>query len=280
MAATTHPHRRSRAALHPLRSGSARYLVTHRSLLWRTTRNELQARYAGSHLGRIWVLLAPLLLLVVYSVTYVAIFHTKIAGLTTWEYVFFIFSGLVPYLMAAEALANGVVAVLSNKSVLNNTVFPIDLTPVKSVLVAQATMIVGLVVTVIGSALVGDLHWTVVFLPVIWTLQMLGLIGIVWFISLLNILFRDIQNFLTPVLMIILIISPYAYTPDSVPTSLRLLIYLNPFAYFVVAYQQVLVLGLSPGPLHWVALLLLGIVPFLAGSWFFATAKRVIIDYV
>jgi lipopolysaccharide transport system permease protein len=199
-------------------------LRTHRVLLWRTTKNELQARYAGSHLGRFWVFLAPLLLLVVYSVTYVAIFHTKIAGLTTWEYVFFIFSGLVPYLMAAEALANGVVAVLSNKSVLNNTVFPIDLTPVKSVLVAQATMIVGLVVTIIGSAAVGDLHWTVLLLPVLWMLQIMGLIGITWFISLLNVLFRDIQNLLTPVLMIILIISPYAYTADIVPNSLKHLI--------------------------------------------------------
>lgn len=279
MAVASHLLRRARG-FHPLAEGSARYLVTHRTLLWRTTKNELQARYAGSHLGQFWVLLAPLMLLIVYSTTYVVIFHTKVAGLTTWEYVFFIFSGLVPYLMAAEALANGVVAVLANKSVLNNTVFPIDLTPVKSVLVAQATMVVGLVVTIIGAAAVGDLHWTIVLLPAVWLLQMMGLIGIAWFISLLNVIFRDIQNLLTPLLMIILIVSPYAYTPDIVPGSIRLLIYLNPFAYFVVAYQQVVVLGLVPGPLHIVALLFLGIVPFVAGSWFFARAKRVIIDYV
>jgi hypothetical protein len=47
-----------------------------------------------------------------------------------------------------------------------------------------------------------------------------------------------------------------------------------------VAYQQILVLGLIPSPLHIVALVILGVGPFVAGSWFFATAKRVIIDYV
>jgi lipopolysaccharide transport system permease protein len=159
-------------------------------------------------------------------------------------------------------------------------VFPIDLAPVKSVLISQAIMATGIAITVVGSAVVGTLRWTVVLLPVVWALQVLGLIGIVWMLSLLNVIFRDIQNILTPVLMIILIASPFAYTPNLVPDSLRPLILLNPFAYFVVAYQQIIVLGRVPSADHAIALLVLGIVPFVAGSWFFATAKRVIVDYV
>ena len=264
----------------PVRDGSARYLKSHRGLLWRITRNELRARYAGSHLGNVWVVLAPALLLVVYAVTYVAILRIRLAGLTSAEYVIFIFSGLVPYLMSAEALSTGVTSVLTNKAVLNNTVFPIDLAPVKAVLTAQATMVVGMTATLVGAAAIGTFSWTVVFLPVIWFLNVVSLIGIVWFLSLLNVIFRDIQNLLTPVLMMMLIISPIAYTPEIVPDSLKPLILLNPFAYFVVAYQQVITLGLYPGPLHAVALVLLAIVPFAAGSWFFSAAKRVIVDYV
>lgn len=263
-----------------LRDGSARYLRSHRRLLWGVTRNELSARYAGSHLGMFWVMLAPTLVLAVYAVTYVAIFKIRLAGLTSTEYVIFIFSGLVPYLMAADALANGVGSVIANKSVLSNTVFPIDLAPVKAVLTSQVIMAVGMGVTIIGSALVGTLRWTVVLLPPIWALQALGLIGIVWFISLLNVIFRDIQNFLTPILMMMLIISPIAYTPEIVPESLKPLILLNPFAYFVVAYQQILVLGLVPSLAHSAVMVVLAVVPFLLGSWFFATAKRVIVDYV
>jgi lipopolysaccharide transport system permease protein len=263
-----------------VRQGSARYLLSHRQLLWRVTRNDLNARYAGSHLGTLWVFLAPVLILIVYAVTYVEIFRVRLAGLSSAEYVIFIFSGLVPYLMAADALVNGVTSVVANKSVLSNTVFPIDLAPVKSVLISQAIMTTGIAVTVIGSAVVGTLRWTVVLLPVIWGLQVLGLIGVTWMLSLLNVIFRDIQNILTPVLMIILIASPFAYTPNLVPDSLRPFILLNPFAYFVVAYQQTIVLGRLPGIDHAIALVLLGVVPFLAGSWFFATAKRVIVDYV
>lgn len=263
-----------------LREGSARYLVSHRSLLWRIASNELRARYAGSHLGNVWVVLTPALLLVVYALTYVAILKIRLAGLSEWEYVIFIFSGLVPYLMTAEALVSGATSVIANKSVLNNTVFPIDLAPVKVVLIAQATMVTGMTVTLVGAALIGTLRWTIVLLPAIWLLNIVALIGVNWFISLLNVVFRDIQNFLTPLLMIMLIISPIAYTPEIVPDSLKPLILLNPFAYFVVAYQQVIVLGIAPRLDHALALLLLALVPFIAGSWFFARAKRVIVDYV
>jgi len=269
-----------RNALHPFSTGSARFLVSHRTLLRRTTVNELQSRYAGSHLGVLWVILAPILILAVYALTYVGILQVRLAGLSSAEYVIFIFSGLVPYLMAADALVNGVGSVIANKSVLSNTVFPIDLAPVKSVMMSQAIMVSGMVVTIIGSAFVGSLHWTVVLLPLVWGLQVIGLIGIAWCLSLLNVIFRDIQNFLTPALMIILIASPFAYTPSIVPQSLRPLILLNPFAYFVVAYQQILVLGLTPGIGHTVVLVALAVVPFVVGSWFFSTAKRVIVDYV
>ena len=59
----------------------------------------------------------------------------------------------------------GVTSVIANKSVLSNTVFPIDLTPVKAVLTSQATMVVGLTVTITGAAIVGTLSWTIVLLP-------------------------------------------------------------------------------------------------------------------
>ena len=115
--------------------GSARYLRTHLGLLWRTTEDEaictmrLTPRKpvdAGSPTS-----------VLVYSITYVEILRIHLAGLDKYEYVIFIFSGLVPYLMAAEALSAGVSSVLANKAALNNTVFPIDLAPVKAVLTSQ-----------------------------------------------------------------------------------------------------------------------------------------------
>lgn len=263
-----------------LSRGSARYLRTHRALLWRITRNEVAARHAGSFLGSFWVFVAPLLILTVYALTYVVIFGTTIAGLTKYDYTLFIFAGLAPYLMTAESIGTGVGSVIANKSVLNNTVFPIDLAPVKAVLGSQGTMVVGMAATIVGGIFVHTLHWTIVLLPFVWLLNILWLIGVIWILSLLNVVFRDLQNMIAAILMVMLIISPFAYTVDSVPAALKPLIVFNPFAYFVVAYQQVVILGIVPSVGHTIVLIVLSVGTFALGSWFFGNAKRVIIDYV
>jgi lipopolysaccharide transport system permease protein len=182
--------------------------------------------------------------------------------------------------MAADALANGVGSVLANKSVLSNTVFPIDLVPVKPVLTAQGVMVAGMAVVLLGLVLTGSLHWTIVILPVIWFLQIVWLAGINWFLSLFNVVFRDLQQLLTAILMMLLVASPFAYTPAMVPPQLRLMILLNPFAYFVIAYQKVLVLGELPTMTQWLVLILITLGMFGLGSWFFNQTKRAVIDYV
>lgn len=260
--------------------GSARYFRSHGKLLYRVTRNDLAARHAGSHLGIGWIFLAPLLVLAIYSLIYLEIFKVRVAGLSSTEYVIYIFCGLVPYLATAEAMATGVTSVLTNKSVLNNTVFPIDLAPVKAVLSSQAIMVAGLVVVVVGALLTGNRHGTLALLPVIWALHVVWLIGVNWVISLLNVIFRDLQNMLNAILMIMLVASPIAYTPDMVPSALKPLLAINPFAYFVVAYQQVIMLGIYPSIPHSALLVFMSLAAFIVGSWFFDRAKRVIIDYV
>jgi lipopolysaccharide transport system permease protein len=262
------------------RLGSARYLRSHWRLLWRVTKHDLRQRYAGSFLGLGWAMLAPLLLLAIYGVVYIEVFRIRVPDLSTSEYVFYVFSGLVPYLVCADAISQGVTSVITNKAVLNNTVFPIDLTPVKPVLGAQVTMATGLAVVLVGAAATMELHTTLVLLPVIWLLNVLWLMGVNWILSVLNVMFRDLQNVITVLLMATLVASPIAYTPEMVPATLKPLLYLNPMAYFVIAYQQTIMLGVWPSLLRALVLVVMSIATFAFGAWFFARVKRVIVDYV
>lgn len=260
--------------------GSARFLRTHWSLLWRVTNHETRQRYAGSLLGLGWAFLAPLLILFIYAVVYLEIFRIKVPNLSSTEYVIYVFTGLVPYLATAEAIGVGTSAVIANKAVLNNTVFPIDLAPIKPVLSSQYVMVAGMTAVLAGAIFTGNLHKTIVLLPVIWIANILWLAGVNWLLSLLNVIFRDLQNLVSAVLMVMMVASPIAYTPDMVPSGLKLLLALNPFAYFVVAYQQIIMLGIWPSLPHMIVLALMTLVTFVAGSWFFDRGKRVIVDYV
>jgi len=259
---------------------STRFLISHRRLLLRVARHELRARYAGSVLGVGWAVLTPLVMLCVYASVYLVIFQVKVPGLSATQYVLLIFSGLVPFLATSEALVAGVGAVVANKSVLSNTVFPIDLAPAKAVLLSQVTMVVGFLAIVVVLGATGGLSWTILLAPIIWGLHLLALLGLTWILSLVNLVFRDLQNGMGLALMGLMIASPIAYTPEMVPPGLKMLIILNPFAYFVIAYQKLLVLGQLPPLWEILVLVTISTGTFLVGGYFFSRAKLVLIDYV
>lgn len=254
--------------------------MSHASLLLRVTWNDLGRRYAGSVLGIGWVVVAPAALFALYGAVYLLIFRVQVPGLDHTGYVLYIFSGLVPYLMTAEALSGGVGSVVVNRSVLNSTVFPIDLAPVKAVLAAQGSMLVGMVVTIGAVVATGRAHWTLFLVPVVWVLQVVALIGVTWILSLVNVVIRDLQNLIALLLVILMVASPIAYTPSMVPASLRAVLLLNPLAYFVITYQRLIVLGQLPDPTTAVLLVVSSIGLFVLGGWFFARVKSVMVDYV
>jgi lipopolysaccharide transport system permease protein len=260
--------------------GSVQILRSHGRLLWRVTVNDVKQRYAGSTLGFAWAFIAPLLVLGIYALIYLEIFRVRVPTLDSQEYVVYVFCGLVPYLAAAEAIGLGVGSVIANKSVLNNTVFPIDLAPIKPVLSTQTVMAVGMTTVLLGVVFTGNIHPTLVLLPVVWLLNLVWLAGVNWILSVLNVIFRDLQNLVSAILMVMLVASPIAYTPDMVPAALKPILALNPFAYFVVAYQQVIILGIWPSVPHMVILVVMSLATFWFGSWFFARTRRLIVDYV
>jgi lipopolysaccharide transport system permease protein len=259
---------------------STKFLMSHRQLLWQVALNELRARYAGSVFGIGWAVLTPLIFLALYAGVYLVIFRVKVPGLSSLQYVLLIFTGLVPFLTTSEALANGVGAVVANKAVLSNTVFPIDLAPVKAVMLSQVSMVVGYTVILLALLATGTASWTIVLFPVVWALHVTALLGLTWILSLINLVCRDLQSLIGIIMMALMIVSPIAYTPEMVPANLKVLILLNPFAYFVIAYQSVMILGQLPMWWQSLILVLLSVGLFSLGGYFFNRAKRVLIDYV
>ncbi len=110
---------------------------------------------------------------------------------------------------------------ITNRAVLNNTVFPIDLTPIKPVLSApgrHSHRHDGRRLLRRGAT--GTSTSTIVLLPAILLLNILWLAGVNWLLSILTVMFRDLQNLVAAILMVMLVASPIAYTPDMVPSQL------------------------------------------------------------
>lgn len=262
------------------RRNSISLVPRHWGMLVRATLGDLKRRYAGSLLGIGWTVLTPFVLLTIYTVVYLVIFQVKARNLTPIEYTLLIFSGLVPFLMTNESIISAVNSIVANQAVLANTVFPVDLLPVKSVLASQATMTVGMSSILIMLVLTRSMSWTVLLLPFIWMFHILAIIGFTWILSLANLALRDISNIITLGMVAVMVVTPIAYTREMVPANLKLVLLVNPMAYFVLAYQDILIRGRIPetGTMVFIVAFSTGL--FLLGGWFFHRMKQVMLEYV
>lgn len=254
-------------------------LIKHRRLLFATTIHEVRTRYIGTTFGLLWAFLYPVLFLGLYAVVYTMIFRVRLGGYTTIDYVLLIFSGLIPFLGFSEALGSGVGAVTGNKGLVKNTLFPIELIPVRTALACSVTMLVGLSILLAVLWMRGIIHATQALVPIILVLQLIFTIGVLWLLSSLNVFFPDIGHLTSVLILFLMLVSPIAYTHDMIPSNLMPLMYPNPLYYLIMLYRDAIVIG-TVKPMLLTVFAFMAVASFASGYFVFSRLKTIFVDYV
>jgi lipopolysaccharide transport system permease protein len=100
-----------------------------------------------------------------------------------------------------------------------------------------------------------------------------------WIFSLMHLVFKDVEQLIQYLAVILMIITPIAYTSDMVPRQLVMITVVNPLYYFVCAYQDLIVYERLPQPGVCGVLSALGLGTFCLGYRVFVRAKKVFYDY-
>jgi lipopolysaccharide transport system permease protein len=256
-----------------------RAIYRHRRILWSTTMTDLRGLYAGSIFGMAWVFIGPILMLAVYALIYAVIFRVRPAQMDVEEYVLYVFCGLVPFLTFASSLIAGAGSLAANRHLLLNTVFPAELIPVRNVLVATAAMPGSVIIIFVSQTLLGNLSLKFLIVSLVMMFELMFVIGLSWILALVMLLLRDIQQILAYLIMILLVITPIAYTPDMVPAQLKLLIYFNPLFYYVISFQSLVILDKFPPPDVVAIGTINSLMLFCCGYWTCTRARQAFYDY-
>lgn len=249
-----------------------------RRLFFRSVINELRSMYAGTLLGLVWIVFGPVLMLIIYTVIYAVIFQVRVPNFTIQEYILNVFSGLVPFLAFAQGLSAGTGSLKSGRSLFFNMNYPTELIAPKYVFVAYVMLPVGMLMTLAGDAIVSELSWWWLGVPVIMLLQLMFSVGVAYYLSLISLVIRDIQFMIQYLMMALLVITPIAYTPDMISGKLATLLYVNPLFYYVYSYQHLILLN-SPPPMDvLVTALVISVVTFVTGFLFFQRARGALSD--
>jgi len=257
----------------------ARLIVGRRRLLASVTRVELSKRYSGSLFGQLWIFLHPAMLLSIYLFLFLIVFRVRFPGYSDFRFVLYIFTGLVPFIGLSEAISTGVLCLKQNIHLVKNVMIPLEFIPIRAVAVASVTMFASLgilMVLLLGS---GEIHLSMLALPIVVGLQLLMHVGVVFFLSPIALGFPDLSYFTNLALLFLMFISPIAFRIDMVPEPARLLVQLNPVYYQTEVYRSILLDGQLPALLPALVYtgLCLGI--FALGSVFFRRFQGVLADY-
>jgi lipopolysaccharide transport system permease protein len=258
---------------------TARLILANRRLLGAVTRVELRKKYAGSALGLLWVALQPALLLAAYLFIYMVVFRVRFPGFSSFDYVLYVFCGLVPYLGFMEALTTGSLSLKQNMHLVKNVMIPIELVPVRSVMLGLAGQLASLAIVVLLLGANGSLTPRVIWLPAVVVLQLMLLFGLTWILASLTVALPDVTYVLNLAVFLLMFLSPIGFTPDMVPPEYRAVVYLNPVFYMIEAYRGVLLDTSVADSRVFAIYVVMALAVFAAGAAFFRRFKGVLVDY-
>lgn len=241
-------------------------------LAWR----DLRVRYAQTIIGITWALFNPLINLLLLSFVF-----NQIAGLTTEGIPPLLYgaAGLIGWTFFAESMNKAGESFLANQEMVRKIYFPRLALPISAVLSSLPDLLISLFLFIAlmifyGFFMISNLWGLLILFPVL--LLAASSAGI-W-VSALTIRFRDFR-FITPVILRIgLFAVPITYSARSIPEGAVTLIYfLNPLAGIVEGFKWAL-LGSSLPPVQALYGIILLLLFFLSGLYFFYQVESKVAD--
>ncbi len=171
---------------------------------------ELRQRYRGSIFGMIWSYVKPATQFIVF---YVAMGMFMGMNKNIDNYVIYLFSGIVAVNYFSEAFGNSTRSIVGNAPLVKKIYLPRELFPVSSLWVAFVHFLPQAVILIIGCFVVG---WHPTWLQIgaillgfiIISVFALGL-GLIF--GAINVFYRDAENFVDLIMMVVTWVSPVFY---------------------------------------------------------------------
>lgn len=232
-----------------------RTLWQHRALWWQFTKRQVELRHKGSHLGLLWSVLTPLLLVALYVLVFGFIFdgrfRTDAAPESRIEYALIVFLGLAIHHFIAEVMALGPTLVLSNPNFVKKVVFPLEILPAAAVGSAALHFLITLGLVFVGALAAGvPLSLHVLWLPVLVLPLFAAALGLSLVLAALGVFWRDIAQVTQFLGLALLFASAVFYPVSQIPGSVWYFLRFNPLIHFIEEARAVTFWLRAPNPVH------------------------------
>lgn len=220
-------------------------LYQSRYLLQNLVARDLKVRYKNSLLGILWSVLNPLLIMVVFTVVFSKFFSRELPA-----YPIFVLVGIMPWNFFNSSVMAGANAIVGNSGLVKKVYFPRILLPTAIILANLVNFFVFLIVLIIFLYIFGiGLTIHALWVPVILVCQILFTLGLVFFLSAVQVFFRDVNQVLDVFMLAMFFVTPVFYSLEEFNRTAilgiafepaRVMRWINPMASIIDGYRTVL----------------------------------------
>ncbi len=262
----------------------ARVLWQHRELLWQFSLREVELRHKGSHLGLIWSVLNPLLMLSLYVFVFGYIFGGRFGILpneTRIEYALGVFLGLSIFQYLAETISLSPNLVVINPNFVKKVVFPLEILPASAVNAATFHLMISLGLALLGVMLFGPgLSAGVLWLPVILLPIAMLALGLAWSVAALGVFLRDLTQVMQFLSMSLMYASAIFYSSHKIPATIWVALRFNPLLIAIEETRNAVLWGQAVNLKHIAFLYVTGLAACSFGYFVFRRLKPAFADVI
>lgn len=201
-----------------------------RGLARAITERELRARYTGSTLGPLWLILQPLAMVLIYTLVFAQLMRAKLPGIdSTFAYSVYLLTGVISWNLFLEIIQRSKNLFVDHGNLIKKVSFPRLVLYVPVVAVAAFNFVIMTALFLPFTAMVSMFPGAIVFaaIPALLVLVLMGLaIGVL--LSSLQVFFRDIGQAIDILLQLLFWGTPIVYPISILPEPVQRAVEWNP----------------------------------------------------
>ena len=256
-----------------------RELLRYRELFYFLAWRDILVRYKQTVIGIAWSVIRPLLTMLVFTIVFGRLARLPNEGV---PYPILVFSAMLPWQYFANAMQESSNSLIAESRLISKVYFPRLIVPASSVIVSAVDFLISL--ALLGLLMLGYSFvpsWTFLFMPFFFLLATLAALGAGFWLSALNVKYRDFRYIVPFLVQFGLYVSPVGFSSSVVPERWRLLYSLNPMVGVIDGFRWCVQGTASslylPGFLISAAI---SVLAFSSGVWFFRRTERFFADFI
>lgn len=248
----------------------------YRELLWAFVMRDIQVRYRQTLIGGLWAILQPLTTMVIFSFFFGTVVKIPGGGV---PYPIFSYAGLVLWTYFTTSLSAASASMVGSAGLITKVYFPRIIVPLAATIVGILDYSIAITIMIF---LMFYFHIfpgiTLLLLPIVVALAWFLVSGIGFWLSAINVKYRDVGYVVPFFIQSLLFVTPIIY-PVSIAPNFRWLLLLNPMTGIIESHRALLLNQSVP----WLELgvsSILVLIIWLSGAAYFKRVERYFADII